>query len=73
MGKNGAPHVKLTLDIGSYKWPAVYWQAADKIPGEFDRNDSVDLAFTMTRNWFSGEGKPQLVITDMRRTAAGEG
>ena len=72
MGKNGAPHVRLTLDIGSYKWPAVYWQAAEKVPGEFDLNDSVDLAFTMTRNWFNGEGKPQLVITDMRRTEAGK-
>jgi single-stranded-DNA-specific exonuclease len=68
MGKNGAPHVRLTLDIGNHKWPAVYWQAAEKVPGEFDLNDSVDLAFTMTRNWFNGEGKPQLVITDMRRT-----
>ncbi|MDR3174747.1 MAG: single-stranded-DNA-specific exonuclease RecJ [Treponema sp.] len=68
MGKNGAPHVRLTLDIGNYKWPAVYWQAAEKVPGEFALHDSVDLAFTMTRNWFNGEGKPQLVITDMRRT-----
>jgi single-stranded-DNA-specific exonuclease len=71
MGKNGNPHVKLTLDIGNYKWPAVYWQAADKIPGEFELNDSVDLAFSMTRNWFNGDGKPQLVITDMRRTGDG--
>jgi single-stranded-DNA-specific exonuclease len=68
MGKNGAPHVRLTLDIGNHKWPAVYWQAAEKVPGEFDLNDSVDLAFTMARNWFNGEGKPQLIITDMRRT-----
>ncbi|MDR2135594.1 MAG: single-stranded-DNA-specific exonuclease RecJ [Treponema sp.] len=67
IGKNGAPHVKLTLDIGNYKWPALYWQAADKIPGEFALNDSVDLAFTMTRNWFNGDGKPQLIITDLRR------
>jgi single-stranded-DNA-specific exonuclease len=67
IGKNGAPHVKMTLDIGNYKWPALYWQAADKIPGEFALNDSVDLAFTMTRNWFSGDGKPQLIITDLRR------
>ncbi|MDR0669405.1 MAG: single-stranded-DNA-specific exonuclease RecJ [Treponema sp.] len=69
IGKNGAPHVKMTLDIGTYKWPALYWQAADKIPGEFALNDVVDLAFTMTRNWFSGEGKPQLIITDLRRAA----
>jgi single-stranded-DNA-specific exonuclease len=76
MGKNGAPHVKLTLDIGNYKWPAVYWQAADKIPGEFDLNDSVDLVFNMTRNWFNGDGKPQLIVMDLRRSgdpAAGAG
>jgi single-stranded-DNA-specific exonuclease len=72
MGKNSAPHVRLTLDIGNYKWPAVYWQAAEKVPGEFALNDTVDLAFTMTRNWFKGEGKPQLVITDMRRTESGK-
>ncbi|MDR0731643.1 MAG: single-stranded-DNA-specific exonuclease RecJ [Treponema sp.] len=70
IGKNGAPHVKMTLDIGNYKWPALYWQAADKIPGEFALNDVVDLAFTMTRNWFSGEGKPQLIITDMKRASS---
>jgi single-stranded-DNA-specific exonuclease len=73
MGKNGAPHVKLTLDIGSYKWPAVYWQAADKIPGEFDLHDSVDLVFGMARNWFSGDGKPQLIITDIRRSGTPDG
>jgi single-stranded-DNA-specific exonuclease len=68
MGKNGAKHARLTLDIGSYKWPAVYWQAADKIPGEFDLNDTVDLVFTLSRNWFNGDGKPQMVITDLKRT-----
>ncbi|MDR1970474.1 MAG: single-stranded-DNA-specific exonuclease RecJ [Treponema sp.] len=69
MGKNGAPHVRLTLDIGNYKWPAVYWQAAEKVPGEFNVNEKVDLAFTMSRNWFNGEGKPQLIITDLKRSA----
>jgi single-stranded-DNA-specific exonuclease len=73
MGKNGAPHVKLTLDIGSYKWPAVYWQAADKVPGEFNLHDSVDLIFNMTRNWFNGDGKPQLIVTDLRRSAGSAG
>jgi single-stranded-DNA-specific exonuclease len=70
IGKNGSPHVKMVLDIGNYKWPALYWQAADKIPAEFALNDSVDLVFTMTRNWFNGDGRPQLIITDMRRTGA---
>jgi single-stranded-DNA-specific exonuclease len=67
MGKNGAKHVRLTLDTGGYKWPAVYWQAANKVPGEFDLNDAVDLVFTMSRNWFAGDGKPQLIITDLKR------
>ncbi|MDR3249290.1 MAG: single-stranded-DNA-specific exonuclease RecJ [Treponema sp.] len=69
MGKNGAKHVRLTLDTGAYKWPAVYWQAADKIPGEFDMNDVVDIIFSMSRNWFNGDGKPQLIIADLKRSA----
>ncbi|MDR1250256.1 MAG: single-stranded-DNA-specific exonuclease RecJ, partial [Treponema sp.] len=41
MGKPEAKHVKLTVDTGKVKWPAVYWQAADKIKREFDKNDRV--------------------------------
>ncbi|MDR1948603.1 MAG: single-stranded-DNA-specific exonuclease RecJ, partial [Spirochaetaceae bacterium] len=35
MGKSDSRHVKLTLDAGKHKWPAVYWQAAEKVKREF--------------------------------------
>lgn len=68
MGKNGTPHVKLTVDAGAYKWPAVYWQAAEKVKTEFDLHDRVDLVFRLQRNWFNGTETPQLIITDLKRS-----
>jgi single-stranded-DNA-specific exonuclease len=68
MGKPEAKHVKLTLDTGTYKWPAVYWNAAGKVRQDFDCEDRVDLVFTLSRNWFNGTETPQLMVTDLRRS-----
>jgi single-stranded-DNA-specific exonuclease len=68
MGKTEAKHVKLTLDAGKHKWPAIYWQAADKVKKDFDLEDQVDLVFTLNRNWFNGIETPQIIITDLRRS-----
>jgi single-stranded-DNA-specific exonuclease len=68
MGKPEAKHVKLTLDTGKHKWPAVYWQAAEKVKRDFDLGDKVDLVFHITRNWFKGNETPQLVVSDLRRS-----
>ncbi|MCL2007338.1 MAG: single-stranded-DNA-specific exonuclease RecJ [Treponema sp.] len=68
MGKPEAKHVKLSLDTGQYKWPAVYWDAAEKVKVEFDTGDHVDLVFKITRNWFKGTETPQLIVSDLRRT-----
>ncbi|GHV77195.1 single-stranded-DNA-specific exonuclease RecJ [Spirochaetia bacterium] len=67
MGKPEAKHVKLTLDTGKVKWPAMYWQAVDKVKRDFDKNDTVDLVFTLNRNWFNGSETPQLIVTDLKR------
>jgi single-stranded-DNA-specific exonuclease len=68
MGKNEAKHVKLTVDTGKHKWPAVYWQAADKVKRDFDLADEVDLVFRITRNWFRGNETPQLIVNDLKRS-----
>jgi len=69
MGKPEAKHVKLNLDIGATKWPAVYWQAAEKVKREFDLGDYVDVVFRITRNWFGGKEIPQLVVSDLKRSS----
>ena len=68
MGKPEAKHVKLNLDTGKHKWPAVYWQAAEKVKRDFDLGDTVDLVFRITRNWFKGNDTPQLIVSDIKRS-----
>jgi len=68
MGKTEPRHVKLSLDCGKHTWPAVYWQAAERVKRDFDLNDRVDLVFRVSRNWFNGTETPQLVVTDLRRS-----
>jgi single-stranded-DNA-specific exonuclease len=68
MGKPEAKHVKLTLDSGAVKWPAVYWQAADKAKRDFDLGDFVDVAFRVNKNWYKGNETLQLVVSDLRRS-----
>ena len=70
MGKPESKHVKLSLDTGQLKWPAVYWQAAEKVKKDFDLGDKVDLVFRITRNWFKGSETPQLVVSDLKRSAS---
>ncbi|GHU01938.1 hypothetical protein FACS1894147_02780 [Spirochaetia bacterium] len=66
-GKGETKHVKLEVDAGKHKWPAMYWQAADKVKTEFDLYDTVDMVFTVTRNFFNGMETPQLIVTDLKR------
>jgi single-stranded-DNA-specific exonuclease len=68
IGKPEAKHVKLTLDTGKNKWPALYWQAAEKVKQDFDMGDTVDLVFKLNRNWFNGQETPQMIVTDLRRS-----
>jgi single-stranded-DNA-specific exonuclease len=71
VGKTGAQHVRLTLDGGSHKWPAIYWNALEKLEaGEFAVGDRVDAAFQLGRNYFQGQEKPQLTILDLVRSPA---
>jgi single-stranded-DNA-specific exonuclease len=68
MGKNGANHVKLTLDTGKNKWTALYWSAAERVKRDFDINDSVDLVFKINRNWYNGTETPQMLVIDLQKT-----
>jgi single-stranded-DNA-specific exonuclease len=69
IGKPEAKHVKMTLDAGKYKWPALYWQSADRVAnGEFGVNDSVDVVFNLSRDYFRGNETPQMMVLDLRKS-----
>jgi single-stranded-DNA-specific exonuclease len=67
MGKNGANHVKLTIDTGRNRWTALFWNAANRVQKDFTRHDKVDLVFKVTRNFYKGIEVPQLEIRDLRQ------
>ncbi|MCL2184846.1 MAG: single-stranded-DNA-specific exonuclease RecJ [Treponema sp.] len=69
IGKPESKHLKLILDTGKFKWPAVYWQSADRFFNkEFDINDKVDIAFNITRDNFRGNETPQIIILDLKKS-----
>ncbi|MDR0551799.1 MAG: single-stranded-DNA-specific exonuclease RecJ [Spirochaetaceae bacterium] len=70
-GRPEAKHVKLTLDAGRCKWPAMYWSAADKVNVEWTKGDTVDAVFKVTRDKFGGKVTPTLIISDLKLSASG--
>jgi single-stranded-DNA-specific exonuclease len=71
IGKPEAKHIKMTVDTGKHKWPALYWQAADRVVNkEFGVDDQVDMVFTLSRDYYKGNETPQMMITDLKKSDA---
>ncbi|MCL2181228.1 MAG: DHH family phosphoesterase, partial [Treponema sp.] len=69
IGKPESKHVKMTLDAGKYKLPALYWQSADRVINkEFGVNDKVDIVFNLNRDYYKGNETPHLMILDLKRS-----
>ena len=65
VGKDAA-HLRMLLSIAKRRWPAIYWSAGERFPGDFDINSLVDCAFTLERNYFGNNSNLQLTILDIR-------
>jgi single-stranded-DNA-specific exonuclease len=65
IGRKDLNHLKLLLEAGPTKWPAVYWNAAARFPGEFTIGDSVDVVYRLGRNSYGGGENLQLTILDL--------
>jgi single-stranded-DNA-specific exonuclease len=64
-----AKHVKMVLDAGKHKWPALYWQSAERVTNkEFGLDDKVDIVFSLSRDYFRGNETPQIMIADLRKS-----
>ncbi len=67
MGKSAQQHVRLLLDSGQYKWPGVFWRAAERVGIEFSVGDTVDVVFRLGRNYFQNTERLQLTVLDIKR------
>jgi len=75
VGKKEQNHLKLTLDFGKHKWPALFWDGAERLGRDFKfdndskKGDHLDLVFKVTMNRFNGMETPQLEVFDARKAA----
>jgi single-stranded-DNA-specific exonuclease len=67
MGKSMKQHVKMTIDAGQNKWPAVFWNASERVDRDFSLGDKVDIVFRMGRNYFQNREHLQLTILDIQK------
>lgn len=67
IGRREVSHLKLLFDAGKLKWPAVYWNAAQRFPGEFGIGDTVDIVYRLGRNSWGGGENLQLTVLDLRK------
>jgi single-stranded-DNA-specific exonuclease len=67
IGRKDLNHLKLLLDSGKNRWPAVFWNAAARFPGDFAVGDLVDVLYRLGRNTYGGGESLQLTILDVKR------
>ena len=67
IGRREAPHVRLLLSADRYKWPAVYWNAAERAGKDFAPGDTVDVVYRLGRNYFQNAETLQLTVVDLKR------
>ncbi len=67
MGKTERQHLKLTLDCGSTKWPALFWGEAERLHRDFDKGDKIDILYQINRNTFNGNETPQMILSDLHK------
>jgi single-stranded-DNA-specific exonuclease len=67
IGRKDPSHLKLLLDSGTARWPAVFWNAASRFPAEFTIGDTVDVAYRVGRNTYGGGENLQLTIVDLKK------
>jgi single-stranded-DNA-specific exonuclease len=67
IGKREQNHVKMLVETGKSKWPAVFWNAADRVGRDFSLNDTVDIAFRLSVNNYHNQENLQLNVLDIAR------
>ncbi|MCM1321406.1 MAG: single-stranded-DNA-specific exonuclease RecJ [Bacteroides sp.] len=69
IGKTEKPHLKLTLECGKLKWPALFWDASSKLKTTFSAGDYADIVFEISRNSFNGIESAQIILKDIRKAS----
>ncbi len=68
IGKGEKKHLKLVLAGGKHKWPALFWNAADRLGADFAPGDTIDVVYRVERNVFNGMETAQMIVQEAERS-----
>ena len=68
LGRGERQHLKLYLEIGKLKWPALWWDQGALWKTQFNEGDLIDIAFNFQRNFFNGHEEMQLTLLAARES-----
>jgi single-stranded-DNA-specific exonuclease len=57
----------MLIAADKFKWPAVFWKAADRAGRDFSLGDTVDIVFRLGRNYFQNKEILQLTLLDVKK------
>lgn len=70
LGKKEPHHLKLILDTGKYKIPAMFWGQAERLKKDIQIGKTYDILYNMSRNYFNGTVTKQLIIKEILPSGA---
>ncbi len=65
IGRREQNHVRILFDTGTYKFPAVFWNAADRIGADLAVGKTVDVVYHLRKNYFQNTESQQLTVLDV--------
>lgn len=67
VGKGERQHLKLTLDTGGVKFPAMIWGGGELFKKAINIGDVINILYTMEKNTFNGMTTPQIIIKNWEK------
>lgn len=68
MGKVEPFHLKLILNCGTTKWPAIFFSEGNRLGKEFTQGDFLNIVYQIQRNYFNGKITPQIILTETKKS-----
>lgn len=65
LGKKDPRHLKLLLETGKYKIPAMFWGQAERLRKDISIGKKYDILYNISRNHYNGQTTRQLIIKEL--------
>ncbi|HOV37902.1 MAG TPA: single-stranded-DNA-specific exonuclease RecJ [Spirochaetales bacterium] len=72
IGRKEQSHTRLLIRAGSYAFPAVFWNSADRVGRDFSVNDHVNIVYELNKNNYQNKETLQLMILDLEKVSGSD-